>query len=517
MPDAGTRVGGRYRLDRQLATGGMGTVWHARDEVLRRAVAVKALHVQRGLSDSEREMVVQRAMREARITARLHHAHAVQVFDVVDQPDGPCLIMEYVESRSLQQIVSSDGPLPPAEAARIGTQVAAALAAAHRAGIVHRDVKPGNVLITADGTAKITDFGISHAFDDVTLTSTGMLTGTPAFLAPEVARGADSTFASDVYSLGSTLFYAVEGESPFGTDSNPMATLHRVASGHAQPPRRSAALAPMLRAMMAVDPADRPRMVEIAGRLPDVHPISRDTHSQPTAASTTQVLQRTHNGSASEPPSAAPPSSGTLAFSAPPPPPPPRLAADDEHPRRRGWIPIAAVALVVALAVVLGAVLLHDSGGNSTAGGGGASTQRSAHTSPAPRSTDAATTPSNGPHKTSHAARSPKHPKKPQGRTGDQVLANAVVAYFRLMPGSLDAGWASLTKRFQHGRAHGRSSYDSYWRSIERVDVRNVRGDAPHTASARLTYHYKNGQVVTQQTTFRFVRQDGRLKIDSES
>src|SRR5262249_12697536 len=159
---------------------------------------------------------VQRAMREARITARLHHPNAVEVYDIVDEGAGPCLIMQYVPSRSLQEIARDSGPVSPVEAARIGTQVAGALAAAHRAGIVHRDVKPGNVLIAEDGTAKITDFGISHAFDDVSLTSTGLVMGTPAYLAPEIARGASSNFASDVYALGATLYMAVEGRPPFG-------------------------------------------------------------------------------------------------------------------------------------------------------------------------------------------------------------------------------------------------------------------------------------------------------------
>ncbi|MGH8860226.1 MAG: serine/threonine-protein kinase, partial [Jatrophihabitantaceae bacterium] len=289
MPDADSRIGGRYRLVRQLATGGMGTVWEGWDERLQRPIAIKRLQLQPGLSRRDAEVASQRVMREARLTARLHHPNAVQVFDVVDDDNHPCLIMQYVPSRSLHDIVRDSGPLAPPEVARIGTQVAAALAAAHRAGIVHRDVKPGNVLIAEDGTAKITDFGISHAFDDASLTSTGMVTGTPAYLAPEVARGAASDFASDVYSLGSTLYMAVEGRPPFGTDPNPMAVLHRVASGRPQPPTRSGALAPMLHAMMSPDPAGRPSMVDIANALPDLHPITPEP-SAVSASSTTAVL-----------------------------------------------------------------------------------------------------------------------------------------------------------------------------------------------------------------------------------
>ena len=197
-------VGGRYRLIEQIAAGGMGSVWEAWDERLRRRVAVKQLHPPLGLSDADSQLASNRAMREARITARLHHAHAVPVYDVIDHDGMPCLIMQYLPSKSLQTLLTERGTLSIGEVARIGFEVAQALAAAHEAGIVHRDVKPGNVLIDAQGSAKITDFGISHAMGDITLTSTGMVTGTPAFLAPEVARGIESGFASDVFSLGAT-------------------------------------------------------------------------------------------------------------------------------------------------------------------------------------------------------------------------------------------------------------------------------------------------------------------------
>jgi serine/threonine protein kinase len=218
--EAGARVGGRYRLDRELATGGMGTVWQGWDE---RAVAVKLLRLQPGLSAPAHDLAAARAMREARNMARLHHPCAVPVYDVLSDDGGPCLILQYVPSRDLHRVVREVGPLPPTEAARIGTQLAGALAAAHQVGIVHRDIKPANVLITGDGTAKITDFGISQAVDDVTLTATGMVTGTPSYLAPEVARGGSSSFASDVYSLGATLFMALEG----GRRSEPTATQWR--------------------------------------------------------------------------------------------------------------------------------------------------------------------------------------------------------------------------------------------------------------------------------------------------
>ncbi|MEP7180426.1 MAG: serine/threonine-protein kinase, partial [Pseudonocardiales bacterium] len=152
----------------------MGVVWKGWDERLQRQVAIKQLRVQPGLRPEEATMARNRAMREARNTARLHHPHAVPVYDVVEQDGEPCLIMEFLPSISLQESIRERGTLPPAEAARIGAEVAQALGAAHKVGIVHRDVKPGNILLAEDGTTKLTDFGISHALGDVALTATGM-------------------------------------------------------------------------------------------------------------------------------------------------------------------------------------------------------------------------------------------------------------------------------------------------------------------------------------------------------
>ncbi len=260
-------IAGRYRVVRLVGTGGMGVVWEAWDERLHRAVALKQLHPQPGLSQAEAELANDRAMREARITARLHHPHAVPVFDVVEHDGHPCLVMQFLPSKPLSAVLQERRQLPPLEAARIGAQVASALAAAHHVGIVHRDVKPGNVLIDDNGTARISDFGISHALGDVTLTSTGMVTGTPAYLAPEVARGGEFGFASDVFSLGATVYTAIEGAPPFGTDQNSIALLHRVASGNFVPPSRSGVVTPELLHMLSSDPADRPSMNEAAHAL----------------------------------------------------------------------------------------------------------------------------------------------------------------------------------------------------------------------------------------------------------
>jgi eukaryotic-like serine/threonine-protein kinase len=212
-------VAGRYELRERIGSGSMGVVWRAHDEVLHRTVAIKQLIPAPGLEGPAIEQAIARARREARTAARLRHRNAVTLFDVVEEDGMPWLVMEYLPAKSLAQRLAAEGALPPAEVAGIGVQVASALIEAHRVGIVHRDVKPGNILITDDGTAKLVDFGISRTVGDVTLTATGLVLGTPAYLAPEVAEGERQTPASDVFSLGATLNRAVEGIPPFGSDT----------------------------------------------------------------------------------------------------------------------------------------------------------------------------------------------------------------------------------------------------------------------------------------------------------
>lgn len=216
-------IADRYRLDERIGSGGMGVVWRAHDVRLNRTVAVKQLLLGPGQSPAEADESRARAMREGRIAARLQHPHAINVFDVALGPDveggqdsQPWLVMEYLPSRSLGDELARRGALPWREVAHIGRQIADALAEAHSKGIVHRDIKPGNVLLGDNGRVKITDFGIARATWDVTVTRTGVLAGTPAYFAPEVARGEAPDPASDVFSLGSTLYTAVEGVSPFG-------------------------------------------------------------------------------------------------------------------------------------------------------------------------------------------------------------------------------------------------------------------------------------------------------------
>jgi serine/threonine protein kinase len=263
VSDEGRLVAGRYRVVRRIGTGAMGAVWQAQDEVLARTVAIKQLLLQPSLDPNEADDAKQRVMREGRIAARLHHPNAITVFDVVTDDNGqPCLVMEYLASISLAEMLRERRTLPPAEVARIGAQIAAALKEAHAVGIVHRDIKPGNILLADNGLVKITDFGISRAKDDVTVTKTGMIAGTPAYLAPEVAIGGDPGPESDIFSLGSTLYAACEGQPPFGLSENTLSLLHAVAAGQINPPRQSGSLASVLAVLLHPDVKHRPTAEE---------------------------------------------------------------------------------------------------------------------------------------------------------------------------------------------------------------------------------------------------------------
>ncbi|MGH3692934.1 MAG: serine/threonine-protein kinase [Pseudonocardiaceae bacterium] len=253
---AGQLIAGRYRLEEQVGTGGMGVVWRALDKDLDRVVALK-----RGVrgADVGSERTHRRMRREAQIAAGLHHPHVVAFIDEVTDGHERWLVMEYVPSQSLAQLLDEAGPLLPRHVTHVGAQIASALEAVHARGVVHRDVKPGNILITEDGTAKLTDFGISRPIcGDVTVTDSGVIGGTVAFLSPEVADGAEPTPASDVFALGATLFAAVEGMPPFGTSDNPLLVLRRAAAGDLLPVRRAGPLTPVLSALLQPDPAKRP-------------------------------------------------------------------------------------------------------------------------------------------------------------------------------------------------------------------------------------------------------------------
>ncbi|WP_217919349.1 serine/threonine-protein kinase [Actinomadura sp. BRA 177] len=253
---AGRLLAGRYRLESVVGRGGMGTVWRARDETLDREVAVKEVVLPAGLSDDERENRHRRTLREARASARLNHPGVVTVHDVVDEDDRPWIVMELVRARSLQDIVDEDGPLPPGRVATIGRQIAGALRAAHAIGILHRDVKPANVLVADDDRTVLTDFGIAQMAGDATLTGTGLLMGSPAYMSPERVNGDPAVPASDLWALGATLYAATEGKAPHHR-SDAMAVLAAVMTQDVPPPKNAGPLAPIMTGLLERDPVRR--------------------------------------------------------------------------------------------------------------------------------------------------------------------------------------------------------------------------------------------------------------------
>ncbi|MEU0535468.1 serine/threonine-protein kinase [Amycolatopsis tolypomycina] len=263
----GAVIAGRYRVLGRAGHGAMGTVWRAKDERLDRLVAIKQLFPDSPADPAAAERTRERTIREARVTARLRHPHAVVVYDVVEQGAAAYITMEYLAARTLTDLLEEHGPLVPEYAAELGAQLASALAAAHAEGVVHRDISPNNVLVTTDGTAKITDFGVAHARGEGTATGRGLVVGTPAYLAPEVADGEEPGFPSDVYSLGATLYTALEGRPPFGTDENQLALLKRVGSGEITPPATSGPVTDAVLRLLRRDPADRPAMAGAARLL----------------------------------------------------------------------------------------------------------------------------------------------------------------------------------------------------------------------------------------------------------
>jgi eukaryotic-like serine/threonine-protein kinase len=263
----GRLIAGRYRLQGPVGRGAMGIVWRGRDELLHRDVAVKQVQLTALTLPAEAELAYQRTLREARTAARLSHPAVVTVFDVVEEDGSPWIIMEFIGGRSLEQVIAEDGPLPPLYAAELGARLLGALETAHAAGVLHRDVKPSNVLIGTDGRAVLTDFGIATFAEDPGITQVGMVVGTPGFTAPERVRGGGATPASDLWSLGATLYAAVEGRGPFERPGGSMAIIAGVDREEAPRAPSAGPLAPIIDALLSRDPAQRPDASAIGDRL----------------------------------------------------------------------------------------------------------------------------------------------------------------------------------------------------------------------------------------------------------
>ncbi|MEU5691126.1 serine/threonine-protein kinase [Actinosynnema sp. NPDC020468] len=272
MEETERLIGGRYRLRHVLGRGSMGTVWAGHDEVLRRAVAVKEILRPPGMPEGEAELLRERTLREARSVAALTHPNVVTMHDVVVVDGDPYVVMELVPSRSLADLVREHGPLTDGQGALVADAVAAALDAAHRAGITHRDVKPGNVLVADDGRVKLTDFGIARNVAEATLTSRGITLGTPAFIAPEVAAGGAVSPAADQWSLGATLFAAMTGQQPY-EGANVLQTINQVVHGDVPSASVTGGLEPVVAGLMVKDPTKRISLAEtrrlLRGLLPE--------------------------------------------------------------------------------------------------------------------------------------------------------------------------------------------------------------------------------------------------------
>ncbi|RZU76947.1 serine/threonine protein kinase [Micromonospora kangleipakensis] len=318
-------VAGRYRLLDQVGSGGMGRVWLARDEMLHRDVAVKEVVPPAWLTEPERDELRLRTLREARTAARLNHPNVVRIYDVVHDRGSPWIVMEYVPSRSIQELLNTDGPFPPRRAAEIGLAVLAALRAAHAAGVLHRDVKPHNVLVAHDGRVVLTDFGLAtFVGGDGAMTGPGLVLGSPQFVAPERARDGISDPRTDLWSLGATLYAAVEGQSPYARGSA-MATLSALATDPPDPIRRAGPLRPALEGLLQREPWRRLTAAE-------VEPLLR-------AAATTP----------GEPPGATEGADAARRTADRPGPPRPAVRR-----RRQRWAALgAAVALLAAAGTVL--------------------------------------------------------------------------------------------------------------------------------------------------------------------
>lgn len=450
-------IADRYELDRAIGRGGMGTVWLGRDVVLGRAVAVKQLGLVPGGESSD----LDRAEREARLGASLNHAHVVAVFDLVDDQGWQWLVMEHVDGRSLADLIAERGPLAAAEIAPILRQVASALVTAHQQGIVHRDVKPSNILLTLDGVAKLSDFGVARAQADASLTATGLVTGSPAYLAPEVATGRPATAASDVWSLGATIFHALAGRAPYATDGDLIGTMYRIV--HEEPPRLDPdqPLAPLVTAMMQQQPQARPTMsaIEHAAATPDAVRLDESVELD---LESTQGFTAFGDLPGSSTVSAAPSVLPTVAQSAVP-----QSAAG---PRRR-WVALGAgviAAAVVAVVIVIG----RGSG------------------------TDTPSTPTAATETTRTAGN----------------LEGFAADYLTAASNDPREGFAMLTPAYQRASG-GIEGYRGFWDKVSNLDVQTVHGD-PANLTVAYTYSYDlRGARKTEDVTLQLVTSGSTFRI----
>ena len=457
-------IAGRYSLEREIGRGGMGAVWVGTDETLGRSVAIKRIGVAPGGGTPD----VQRAEREARLAARLNHPHVVAVFDLVDEDDTQWMVMELVEGTNLSEIVKTNGALPPDQIAPILAQVADALAAAHTAGIVHRDVKPSNILVTPDGNVKLTDFGIARTQADAALTQTGLVTGSPAYLAPEVATGRSATAASDVWSLGATVCHALAGHPPYEIGDNVMGALYRIV--HEDPPRPASAgwLAPLLEATMVKEPESRWTAAQVRDYLEAGPGHTTTVVAQPPVERTSTLEEVT----------TAPPG-----LAGPPPPPPSARPAR----RRTPWAVIAAVLAVVVLTTVA-FVIGFQGDDDETPVGAADPTEATSSTTPAEVTASA------------------------------EDMEAFVDDYLALVVRDPEAAFQLLTPGFQEA-SNGIDGYRGFWDTVVSTELLSVEADPESmVVDYRYRYNVRGDGPRTQDVSLQLeLTDDGGYRIAGEA
>ncbi len=449
-------VAGRYALERPLSRGGMGVVWLARDQLLGRGVAVKEIRLPAAVPEPEREAMHARVLREARAAARLNHPGVITLYDVLNEQGHAFLVMELITAPTLEAIVAERGPLPPERVARIGMQVASVLDAAHRSGIVHRDVKPANVMVAEDGGVRLADFGIAQLQGDPELTASGVIVGSPAYMAPEQADGGDCGPETDLWGLGATMYYGVEGSPPFER-GNSIATLAAVLREPPRPPLLAGALGPVILSLLAKDPASRPALRQVRIRLARIVGADLEAAAEPTAPTAPVERAMPIEPRPAEPPPAEP----TLQVEALP------DAADADGgdaagetavgggtAARRRFLALAMLAGVAAVIVV--AALAGQPRSGATSGHSSGATQ--AHTASAPATSRSSGSASAGPRTTTAKGAAPatSPPSQPSPSPGGAVVpagwtrfANPSGGYTVAYP----SGWRRVAGLARHGTA----------------------------------------------------------------
>ncbi|MBL0749679.1 serine/threonine-protein kinase [Nocardioides baculatus] len=481
-------IAGRYTLDREIGRGGAGIVHLAHDEVLGRTVAIKRIGLLPGTTDRD----IERAQREARIAAGITHPHVVSILDLVKDVDCYWIVMEHVRGRTLAEVVRADGALRAERAAGILAQAADALVHATRAGIVHRDVKPSNIMVGDDDHAKLGDFGIARGASDSALTVTGEVTGSPAYLAPEVASGSPATAASDVWSLGATLFHAVMGRAPYDVGGNVMGGLYRIV--HEEPPRLPAdhALAGVLAHSMVKDPGgrwsaervrDELRRIARGGRTADATTRMETVPVEPVPVAT------------------PPPATG-----------PPAQREPVREPRRAplGWIAAAAVLVLLA---ALGAWLLWPGDGQRPEASD-PTTQQSEEPSEEPSQEPSSAEPSET---ASEEPSTDSSPSPGSSAAGARAEVQALLQdYFSLVTSDPEASFDMLTPAFQEASG-GFGRYSGFWSTIRSARVSDVRVDAQSlTTTYTIDYVTTSGRTTTSQGRLQLVRQGNGYLIAAE-